>query len=420
MKRQAGQEKTSRKPGPEPRPELREEDLQGFKFFKRLRKLLAALHGCAAHRNRRLHYDEYAALVLFYFFNPVLTSLRGLQQASEFRQVQKRLGLRRMSLGSMSEAVRLFDPELLGRLFEKLAAAAPERSQDRRLRDLKQILTVADGSVLRALPRMAWAVWLRDTDRGVKAHVQFEVLREAPVRLTVTPGQGSEIEALRARLEPGRLYVLDRGYRSFSLLQDIVDAASSFVIRLHGNAVYEVLEPRPLTAAAEAAGVTFDAVVRLGCPSARDQLQPPVRLVRVQVPASPPRGLGYAVKQVASKKTFRRPRGAAYDLWIATDRLDLPADVIALIYRHRWKVELFFRVLKCVFNCRHLLSDSCAGVTIQLYCALIATLLLAEYSGQRPSKRAYELIAFYLQGWVDDDELREHLTRLKRGRSKTA
>ena len=81
-------------------------------------------------------------------------------------------------------------------------------------------------------------------------------------------------------------------------------------------------------------------------------------------------------------------------------------------------MELFFRVLKGVFCCRHLLSDSLEGVTIQLYAALIATLLLGEYTGLKPNKRAYELVAMYLQGWVSDAEFHEHIARLKKSASK--
>ena len=145
---------SKRKPGPAPQPPLREENLQGYKFFKRIRQLLGVLHGCAAHRNRRLHDDEYAALVLFYFFNPAITSLRGLQRASEFAKVQQRLGLRRMSLGSMSESVRVFDPKLLARVFEGLAQRAPQRGCDPRLKELRQVLTVVDGTLLPALPNV--------------------------------------------------------------------------------------------------------------------------------------------------------------------------------------------------------------------------------------------------------------------------
>ena len=398
---------------PRKRP-LAERDLQGFKFFKRIRGLLDSLYDCASHRNRLLHFDEYAAAVLFYFFNPAITSLRGLQRATGFRKVQKALGIRRMSLGSMSESVRVFDPDLLAHVFEPLAQAAPQRAYDPRLKSLRQVLTVVDGTVLRALPRMTWAVWLRDTDRGAKAHVQFEVLKDTAVRVEITPGRTSEIERLKATLQAGRLYVIDRGFRDFALLQAIVEADSSFVLRLHENAVYEVLEENELSPKAAAAGVTWDRIVRLGGKVSGAKLDPPVRLIEVYVPGSPPRGRGYPVKRVSSKKTFRRPRGEAYRMLIATDRIDLPADVIALIYRHRWKVELFFRLLKSVMGCRHLLSDSIEGVSIQVYCALIATLLLAEYTGLRPNKRSYELVALYLQGWVSQDELAAELARMRR------
>ena len=404
-----------RRRGRPPKPSLEVHDLQGFKFFKRLRSLLDALRSCAPHPNRLLHYDEYAAAVLFYFFNPAITSLRGLQEATGFDKVQKRLGIRRMSLGAMSESVRLFEPELLAGVFEELAAQAPPRPIDPRLEDLRQVLTAADGTVLRALPRMTWAVWLRDSDRGARVHVQFEVLRDTATHVEITAGQASEIECLKGSLQPGRLYVLDRGFRDFDLLQAILDAESSFVIRLHENAVYEVTEEKARPPEAVAAHVISDRIVRLGCSEkTRAKLGAAVRLVEVDVPKSEPRGLGFHRRRVSSKKAFRQPAGEGYRLLIATDRLDLPADVIALLYQHRWKVELFFRLLKSLMACGHLLSDSLEGVSIQVYCALIATLLLAEYTGLRPTKRAYELVALYLAGWVTDEELVRALAKLQR------
>ena len=404
----------SSKPGPKPKDPLTEADLQGFKFFKRIRGLLDSLHSCAGHPNRLLHFDEYAMAVLFYFFNPVITSLRGLQRASDFKKVQKALGLRRMSLGSMSESVRVFNPELLKEAFEGLAGNAPKRPHDPRLKDLRQVLTVVDGTILPALPRMAWAVWMGDTDRGAKAHVQFEVLKGVPSQVEITPAVMPENHQLKANLQSGRLYVLDRGYRDFELFQGIVEADSSFVARLAENAVYRTIEEITLTPEAKAAGVISDCIARPGGKATRKKFDRLVRLVKVHVPESPPRGLKHPVKKVSSKKTFRRRVGQAYTMIIVTDRLDLPADVIALIYQYRWKIELFFRVLKSVFNCRHLLSDSLTRVTIQVYCALIAALLLAEYTGVKPSKRTYELFGLYLQGWVEDDELVCELSKLKK------
>ena len=397
-----------------------EEDLGGFRLLKRVRKLLGVLRDCAAHPNRKLHFDEYAAALVLYFFNPVITSLRGLQRATEFKKVRKALGLRRMSLGSMSESVRVFDPALLAEVFRDMAARAKAHGIDPRLQDLKQILTVVDGTVLPALPRMAWAVWLGDRRRGAKAHVQFDVVKSAAVEAEVTEANASEIARLRANLQAGRLYVLDRGFRSLDLLQAIVDADSSVVIRWHENARYETIEERELTDTAREAGVRSDRVVRLGWQKIRHKMTVPVRLIEVHVTAREARALGRPVKRVSSNKRERHDPNGAYTLYLVTDRLDLPAEVVGLIYRYRWRIELFFHVLKSVFGCRHLLSDSLAGVTIQFYAALMATLLLAECTGLKPNKRAYELVALYMQGWVDDEEFREHLARMKRGASKKA
>ena len=74
--------------------------------------------------NRSLHFDQYCMLILLFFFNPVVKSLRGLQQASELKNVQKKLGCPRTSLGSLSESVTVFDPErlkeIIGELGEQL------------------------------------------------------------------------------------------------------------------------------------------------------------------------------------------------------------------------------------------------------------------------------------------------------------
>ena len=100
-----------------PNPDIQEADLHGFKHFKLLLPLLDKLHdhACARDRahHRKLHYDQYAALILLYFFNPIVTSLRAIQQVSKLQKVQRLLGCARAALGSLSEAARVFDANLL-------------------------------------------------------------------------------------------------------------------------------------------------------------------------------------------------------------------------------------------------------------------------------------------------------------------
>ncbi len=77
---------------------------------------------------------------------------------------------------------------------------------------------------------------------------------------------------------------------------------------------------------------------------------------------------------------------------LATNALDLPAELVVLAYQYRWQIELFFRWLKCVLGCRHLLSQSQEGVQLQVYAAIIAALLIGLWIGAKPNKRTYEML----------------------------
>jgi hypothetical protein len=374
-------------------PVVREQDLQGFKYFSILQPFLDRLHDDATQRdragNRILHFDQYASLLLLYFFSPVLTSLRGLQQASALDKVQKTLGCARASFGSLSEASRVFDADLLRAIIPELAAKALPLVPGPEAKAL-QGLTAVDGSVLAALPKMAWALWTDEQHRGVKLHLHFDVFKGIPCDATVTPAACSEPEQLRAMLQPGRLYVIDRGYAGYQLFRDILDAGSSFVGRIKDNATFTVAEERPVTAAA--AGVVRDVVIaKLGTDHHKDYLKQPVRLIVVQI---------------------TKADGTRDELWLVTDRLDLAAELVALAYRYRWTVELFFRWLKCILGCRHLLSTSQNGVEIQVYLALIASLLITLWTGKKPTKRTWEMLQFYFLGWASLEELQAHIDRL--------
>lgn len=376
------------KPGPARKPPIREEHLEGFKYFRLLGSLLERLHPVAEDPKRKLFYDQYVGLLLFYFFNPTITSLRGIHHVTGFEKVQRKLGVRRSSLGSLSEATRVFDPDLLVGIIQELSAQARPLKVDPRLESVGAVLTAVDGTLLKALPGMIWALWVDEEHRAAKAHVHFEILKGIPVRADITAGSGSEKTALRRALESGRLYILDRGYAEYALFGEILAAGSSLVGRVQDNAVTETIEDRPLSQEARSAGVFSDRVVRLGGPATREGLRDPVRMVEVR---------------------FRKGNGEETILHLVTDRIDLPAEVVALIFKYRWQVELFFRWLKCILGCRHLLSHSQNGVTIQVYAAIIASLLISVCTGLKPTKRTFETIRLYFQGWASEEELLAHI-----------
>jgi Transposase DDE domain len=384
------------------RKDIRDKDLCGLKYFQVLGPLLDRLHANATQRdhagNRQLHFDQYAGLILLAFFSPLVDSLRGIQQASSLAKIQKLLGCERAALGSLSEAGRVFDPALLREIIGQLATQALPQIQGREAEALRG-LTAVDGTLLTALPKMAWALWVDDEHRAVKMHLHFDVLKGVPVEATLTEGNGSETAQLRATLEAGRLYVIDRGYADYQLFQDVIDRGSSFIGRIRDNAVWTVVEERPLISAeAWAAGVRSDRVVRLGCAKSGAVFKQVLRVLEVETGKTDSQG---------------RPEV----LLLATDRLDLDAEHVALGYRFRWAVELFFRWFKCILGCRHLLSTSANGITIQLYLGIIASLLISLWTGKKPTKRTLEMLQFYFAGLASEEELQAHIDKLHREES---
>ena len=391
--------------GRKPKPKIKSQDIRGAKYLEQILDVLASLHDHKSDLKRQLHYDEYCAWLLLYFFTPALDSMRGLQQVSGLKQIRRKLRLPRFSLGSFSEAGCVFDPELLVPIMEQIEARLGDIESDTRLRGLNQRPTAVDGTLLHALPKMVWALWRDEHNHAAKLHLQFDLLKGAPYQAELTCAQESETRALERQLEAGRLYVQDRGYFDFDLMASILKKGSSFVLRVRDNIVHEVVETKPISAAAAKVGVEADLIVRAGF---RDPLELPLRLIRIKGEDSTCR-----VARVDSKTKSYRTHEIQHTLLLLTDRLDLDAELIGVLYRHRWQIELFFRWFKKVLQADKLLSLSENGMTIVVYCALIASMLVSLWSGRKPTKRTFEMICFYFSGWADEEELREHLLRLE-------
>lgn len=393
------------------REEVTDEKITGLKYFDRLLPLFAPLRevGCERDKagNRQFFMDQYCSLILLSLFNPIVTSLRGLQQASGLKKVQRKLGCQRASLGSLSEATQVFEPERLKAIVQELLGDVKALPHDPRLDQLKQALIAVDGTLLKRLPQITQTAWQsRRHPDGWRLHTQFEILRGVPRRMDLTDGRNrggsNEKQALRNALEKDCCYVTDRGYEQFSLFNAIVDAGSSYVCRVRADHHFTADAEAPLTAEAEAEGVVYDGVGTLGSPKSKRIEHPHhrVRLIRVRVEPHPKRGGN------------KRQPGSG-ELVLATNLLDVPAEVVALLYRHRWLVELFFRFFKHVLGCRHLLSHNPAGIEIQTYCAIIACLLISLTTGRKPTLRTYEMICFYFTGLADEEELLAHIAKLK-------
>ena len=306
---------------------MEEDSVQRLRIVARANDLFARLRDAGCERdtagNRKLLYSHYASLILLSLFNPAMQTLRGLQSASEFRRVQKKLGTGRVSLGSLSESCRVFDPELLVPLIQELLAdlpashpgPGPRRTiSDSIPHDLARRLVAADGSAPAALPHIVRAVagagpW--------KLHLQFRPLDGRPVEMRIErESDVHELDALADSLAPDTVYLAGRGFAQYALFNRIVAAGSDCVIRGQDRPA-AVVEERPLSAAARVARVTSDAAVRLNLTkTGAAAIDHPVRRIVI-------------AKRDRGRR--RSDRTDADGVILFTSLLDPPAEVIAAI-----------------------------------------------------------------------------------------
>jgi hypothetical protein len=399
-------------------PNLSVKDLRGFKQLRRVAGLLSFLHqaGCDRDKagNRDLHFDDYVLLVLLYLFNPLIDSMRTLQKVAELPEVRKRLGIKRFSLGSFSESCRVFDPAMLQQVVEQLAGDLRPVGRHELLKQLPGKLTLVDSTVINTLCTVAEAMYLPLGNgrhrHAWRLHLGLDVDHHVPSQWELTDprntGKSDEKTVLRRKLASGHTYVMDRWYAQFTLWNDIRKAGSSYVCRVRDNSAYHVLQERPLDQQALDAGVTSDQIVEIGLSKkASERANHPTRLVCVKCTPHHKRGKGH---KKGGGQTGPTSDGV---LRIVTNLLDVPAHVIAFLYEYRWTIEVFFRFLKQILGCRHLLSTKQQGVQIQVVAAVICCLLLNTLTGSKPSKWTVTLMSLYLQGLASEQDVLRELNK---------
>lgn len=373
-------------------PAPADERLVGRKYLKVLRKHCERLRKSSAHPNRLLHYDDLLTPLLLGFFNPTLRSLRALEDASAAPQLRGCLDVDRACRSTVSDANACLDPDLLKPLIDDLRKRVPDLPRaDQQLQQLFQRCVAVDGSLFSVAGNVAWALrkrkpWGTDAkagdDRFVRLDLKYCCAAGTVEGLEINGKGTSEATAARRRIEPGRLYVADRGIFSFAYVRDLLAApGADFVLRIKTSQRLVVVGENPLTPQQRAAGVLSDRLVRLS-PSQPGATAAPTEVLREVVIFDEQRNPDRPVRLLTSL--------ASSDV--------VGAEVVGEVYRWRWQIELFFRWLKVHANFRHVISHSRNGLTLSFYVAVIGVLLMYLHSGRRVSKYAYNLLCMVAQG----------------------
>jgi DDE family transposase/uncharacterized protein DUF4372 len=193
------------------------------------------------------------------------------------------------------------------------------------------------------------------TEKGaIKLHTSFNIRSQIPDFIAITDGKVHDVTAAKgfnlSQYPKGTIFVIDRGYTDYAFLRKIVEAGHHFVIRLRSNAqVLRLKEHRPATGK----GVLKDEKICFVLPKAVENYPDDLRLVTFH--------------DEEHDKTYQ----------FLTDEFRLSASNIALIYKQRWQIELFFKWIKQHLKIKTFLGTSKNAVLTQIWVAMIYFLLLA-------------------------------------------
>lgn len=195
-----------------------------------------------------------------------------------------------------------------------------------------------------------WARF-RSTKSAIKLHTLLDIRGPIPTMIAISEGKQADVGVLDELLpEPGAFYVMDRGYLDFQRLYRFVLAGAFYVTRTKSGVLLNRLASRPVD---RSTGIRSDHVVWVR--NADSAAHYPERLRRV---------------------SYRDPDDGKVLVFL-TNNFDLPPEVIAQLYRLRWRVELFFKWIKQNLRIRHFFGTTDNGVKTQVWIAICVYVLMA-------------------------------------------
>lgn len=244
-----------------------------------------------------------------------------------------------------------------------------------------------DSTTIDLCMNLFWWANFRKAKSGIKVHTLYDVVTQIPTFLHITEARVHDMNAMdEIPYEPNAYYIFDRGYFDLARLFTINLIGSNFVIRERGQLQYEIVDGEDLLEKPD--NILYDQTIRLTGPQTIKKY--PSLLRRI---------VYYSTEH---KRTFT----------YLTNSFTAKAEHIALLYKNRWQVELFFKWIK-----QHLHVKSFWGVTenavrIQIYSAITAYCLIAIVEHDLHLNRStFDVLRILSMSLLDKTPIRELFER---------
>jgi hypothetical protein len=243
------------------------------------------------------------------------------------------------------------------RLFQSIAETLMRRASglyrsDAPDPDLPHMIFALDSSMISlALNLFPWGYYFRSRQAALKLHLMLSLQGNLPVWAVLTEANVADMRMLdHIPIYPGAHYVMDRGYMDFVRLYRLHQRGAFFVVRCKEPVSFKVLERKSVN---KSAGFKCDHRVRLKSNWSEKSFPEPMRKVGLYDPEN------------------------KIMLVLLTNNFSVSAEVVAQLYKQRWRIELFFKWIKQHLRLRAFYGRSENAVRCQIWCAMCAYLLVA-------------------------------------------
>lgn len=276
------------------------------------------------------------------------------------------------------------------RVFEELAYYLIDIARKKLSNDdfeVKGKVYAFDSTTIDLCLSVFWWAKFRKIKGGIKIHTLYDITTQIPAFVHITDAKVHDVRAMDLiPYESGAYYIFDRGYVDYERLYRITQLGSYFVIRSKKNMQFECSEYRTVDVST---GVMSDQVGSL---------------VGFYVSKQYPEKLRKVVfYDVEMDRTFV----------FITNNLELPSEQIALLYKNRWQIELFFKWIKQHLKIKSFWGTSENAVRIQIYSAIITYCMVAIVGHDLKLERStYEILTVLGISLLDKTPVKELFSKI--------
>jgi len=216
---------------------------------------------------------------------------------------------------------------------------------------------------------------------GIKVHMLIDAVENIASMVLITAAKVHDSTFLKTlRLSEGSFVVFDKAYNHYKRFAIWTESKINFVTRMKTNAVYEVEEVLNENTSQSGAGVHKEEIIILNYKEKKENKK--LRLRRI---------------------TYVDEQGREYVF--ITNNFEITAEEVALIYKYRWQIELIFKKLKQNFPLKYFYGESENAIKTQIWCTLIANLLITVLKLKSKTDKAFSnivsIIRMHLLSYID-------------------